>query len=151
MIQNLTAGLLALFLFSGCQSSSEKKTNSVETKLPEAKLDSIVTSIPSSTVIKKALPSRKRSFPKIDSLKGSLQGRVKLLLGAPDFVRVDKPAQLWQYRHRDCCIDLFFYPNINGAMKLNFLDFRTFGTTSINRQSCFVKILQTKASASNFR
>ena len=35
------------------------------------------------------------------------------ILGAPDFVRRDGSAQIWQYRATNCVLDLFLYKNGN--------------------------------------
>lgn len=37
--------------------------------------------------------------------------RVLPILGAPDFVRRDGSAQIWQYRATNCVLDLFLYQN----------------------------------------
>ncbi|MHA1598608.1 MAG: hypothetical protein ACTSV1_07785 [Alphaproteobacteria bacterium] len=37
--------------------------------------------------------------------------RLTALFGAPDFRRIDAPAQLWQYRTGVCLLDLFLYPD----------------------------------------
>jgi hypothetical protein len=37
--------------------------------------------------------------------------RLLPILGAPDFVRRDGPAQVWQYRAKHCVLDLFLYEN----------------------------------------
>ncbi|MDP6896243.1 MAG: hypothetical protein QF510_04620, partial [Rhodospirillales bacterium] len=37
------------------------------------------------------------TYPDINTLKGEASGHVTTLLGAPDFRRIDKPAELWQY------------------------------------------------------
>lgn len=37
--------------------------------------------------------------------------RVLPILGAPDFVRRDGNAQIWQYRANHCVLDLFLYQN----------------------------------------
>lgn len=39
--------------------------------------------------------------------------RVLPILGAPDFVRRDGNAQIWQYRANHCVLDLFLYQNGN--------------------------------------
>jgi len=35
--------------------------------------------------------------------------RLLPIMGAPDFVRRDGPAQIWQYRAENCVLDLFLY------------------------------------------
>jgi hypothetical protein len=41
--------------------------------------------------------------------KGFSPDRVLPILGAPDFVRRDGNAQIWQYRATNCVLDLFLY------------------------------------------
>jgi hypothetical protein len=43
-------------------------------------------------------------------LHGKTHADLVSLLGAPDFVRRDPPAEIWQYRGVDCVLDLFLYP-----------------------------------------
>jgi len=43
-------------------------------------------------------------------LTGRTRADLALLLGTPDFVRRDPPAEIWQYRSAACVLDLFLYP-----------------------------------------
>jgi hypothetical protein len=43
-------------------------------------------------------------------LTGRTRADLSRLLGAPDFVRRDPPAEIWQYRSDECVLDLFLYP-----------------------------------------
>jgi len=45
-----------------------------------------------------------------DELVGLKPDEVTRLLGSPALIRHDPPAQVWQYRGRDCVLDLFLYP-----------------------------------------
>lgn len=47
---------------------------------------------------------------KPEQLVGLKPEEVKQILGSPALVRHDSPAQIWQYRSRDCVLDLFLYP-----------------------------------------
>ena len=87
------------------------------------------------------------TYPDINTLKGEASGHVTTLLGAPDFRRIDKPAELWQYRHDKCSIDLFLYPGDGGDMSVGFLDVRTYGGQNLSLQACFVAILRAKSNA----
>lgn len=49
--------------------------------------------------------------PALDSLLGRSPAQVEELLGRPDAERVDGPAQVWQFRGRDCVLHMFFYPH----------------------------------------
>lgn len=44
-----------------------------------------------------------------DEFIGYSPERVLPILGAPDFVRRDGAAQVWQYRAENCVLDLFLY------------------------------------------
>lgn len=44
-----------------------------------------------------------------DEFMGYSPERVLPILGAPDFVRRDGSAQIWQYRATNCILDLFLY------------------------------------------
>jgi hypothetical protein len=49
-----------------------------------------------------------------DRLKGMKGGEIVNLLGPPDLIRHDEPAEVWQYVARDCVLDLFLYPPQGG-------------------------------------
>jgi hypothetical protein len=46
------------------------------------------------------------------------------LFGPPGLVRRDAPAELWQYRARDCVVDLFLYQEKDG-LRLLYVEART--------------------------
>ena len=85
------------------------------------------------------------TYPDIETLKGKTSDRVTKLLGTPDFRRTDKPAELWQYRHDKCSVDLFLYSRNGGGLTVDFLDVRTHGDQDLSIQACFVAILKAKA------
>lgn len=45
----------------------------------------------------------------LDRLKGMKGGEIASLLGPPDLIRHDGPAEVWQYVAHDCVLDLFLY------------------------------------------
>ena len=53
-------------------------------------------------------------LPAVGELRGLKAAEIVSLLGEPAFRRVEPPAELWQYRTRDCVLDLFFYPQAGG-------------------------------------
>ena len=55
---------------------------------------------------------------------GADAGAVERLLGPPRLVRRDAPAELWQYRARDCVVDLFLYQEKDG-LRLLYVEART--------------------------
>jgi len=48
-----------------------------------------------------------------NEFKGFTPDHVLPILGAPDFVRRDGNAQIWQYRATNCVLDLFLYKSGN--------------------------------------
>lgn len=46
-------------------------------------------------------------------LLGMERENVRLLLGAPQMARHEPPAEVWQYRGRDCVLNVFFYKGKN--------------------------------------
>ena len=47
-------------------------------------------------------------------LKGLTPAQLRAAFGAPGFTRRDAPAEIWQYRGRDCTLDLFLYDGSAG-------------------------------------
>lgn len=67
--------------------------------------------------------------------------RVLPILGAPDFVRRDGSAQIWQYRATNCVLDLFLYQTGNEThVKHAELRPRVPGAESID--SCYSRMRQ---------
>ena len=142
---------IALLIVSGCESPAKKETIKIE-KTPIKNRTYIRknhTYRSTSTIDNQS--QKKPDFPKIGSLKGKTKDHILLFLGKPDFMRIDEPAQLWQYRHSSCCIDLFFYPRATGVLQVDFLQTRTIGSRPIANQACFINIIKTKARISNYR
>ncbi|MFZ0694439.1 MAG: hypothetical protein WAN51_09880 [Alphaproteobacteria bacterium] len=52
---------------------------------------------------------------KPNELVGLSADQVTNLLGKPSFVRHDMPAEVWQYRARDCVLDVFLYPPVKSG------------------------------------
>ena len=50
-----------------------------------------------------------RIFPDTDVLKGATPDQLTALIGVPDFLRKDKPAEFWQYQSSICRLDLILY------------------------------------------
>lgn len=47
--------------------------------------------------------------PKLARLHNKSIAEVQAMVGSPDFRRVEPPGELWQYRSRECVVDLFFF------------------------------------------
>src|SRR5487761_315896 len=56
-----------------------------------------------------AMPAGFSQRPALGALNGLAPAQVAALFGHPDLRRVDPPAEVWQYRHADCVLELYFY------------------------------------------
>lgn len=61
------------------------------------------------------------------------------ILGAPDFVRRDGAAQIWQYRAENCVFDLFLYGNGNSS-RVAHVDLRERRATDEPVETCFFRM-----------
>ena len=146
-----TKVFLVLILVSGCQTSNKIETKAVEQKNIQAALNTEIarTSKPKLVFTPPSL-SQLNVLP-IEALNGKSNEQVKFYLGKPDFLRVDPPAELWQYRHKNCSLDLFFYPRSSSLLRIDFLDVRNFGGVEMTHQDCFNKIMKTTTRVRNRR
>jgi hypothetical protein len=68
--------------------------------------------------------------------------RVLPVLGAPDFVRRDGNAQIWQYRANHCVLDLFLYQN-GSETRVKHAELRPRVATSAESvDSCYTRMRQ---------
>lgn len=68
------------------------------------------------------------------------------VLGAPDFVRRDGPAQIWQYRAENCVFDLFLYRD-GGVSRVDHVELRERGATTESAEACYARMRQTRKPA----
>ena len=71
---------------------------------------------------------------------GADAGAVQRLFGPPRLVRYDAPAELWQYRARDCVVDLFLYQEKDG-LRLLYLEARTGAAQATAARPCLEAVL----------
>lgn len=64
-------------------------------------------------------------------------------LGAPELIRREAPASLWQYRAEDCVLDVVLYPD-RGGDKVTYLEAREDGATKMAPRSCLNKLLRAR-------
>jgi hypothetical protein len=67
--------------------------------------------------------------------------RVLPVLGAPDFVRRDGNAQIWQYRTTNCVLDLFLYKN-GGASTVKHAELRPRVPGAEPLDACYSRLRQ---------
>lgn len=71
------------------------------------------------------------------------------LLGAPVFQRHDAPAQLWQYRHKSCVLDLYLYResgNPGRGLRVQHYDARSSSGGEISARDCLAALLKSRLS-----
>ena len=142
--------LAAVPLLGGCLTTSDMSAQKVPAPTSTQAQDppwptKTLTPLKTAAVPKPTKPI----YPDIEALRGRESDQVTTLLGEPDFRRTDKPAELWQYRHDKCSVDLFLYPRAEGGLSVDFLDVRNYGDQNLSLQACFVTILKAKVSAGN--
>ncbi len=64
-------------------------------------------------------------------------------LGAPELIRREAPASLWQYRADDCVLDVVLYPD-RGGDKVTYLEAREDGATKMAPRICLNKLLRAR-------
>jgi hypothetical protein len=52
--------------------------------------------------------------PTAGNLVGADPAKLEQWLGKPGLVRLDDPAQVWQYRGQGCVVDVYLYPSGDG-------------------------------------
>ena len=71
--------------------------------------------------------------------------RIELLglLGKPDFLRRDAPAEIWQYRGKKCILDVFLYDSGEYYRVLHF-EVRDRTAESVSTGRCFTALLEAR-------
>ncbi|MDX1575789.1 MAG: hypothetical protein R3285_06330, partial [Kiloniellales bacterium] len=64
-------------------------------------------------------------------------------LGAPELIRREAPASLWQYRADGCVLDVVLYPDRSGD-KVTYLEARENGATKRAPRTCLNRLLRAR-------
>lgn len=88
-----------------------------------------------------ALPPEPAFNDDPQQLIGMGPASLNAFLGAPELIRRESPASLWQYRAEDCVLDVVLYPNRSGD-KVTYLEAREDGATKIAPRTCLHKLLR---------
>jgi len=118
----LTAALM-LGLLAGCQTTGEGTASGNGTGTGGAGSGTVTGVGEASKPGGKVAAAQAIRF-NADDFKGYSPERVLPVLGAPDFVRRDGNAQIWQYRATNCVLDLFLY-NAGGATTVKHAELRS--------------------------
>lgn len=64
-------------------------------------------------------------------------------IGKPDFVRKDRPAEIWQYRGSLCTLDIFLFQNGAGApYQVDYIETRAKLKGPTSNSACLTSILK---------
>ena len=88
-----------------------------------------------------ALPPEPTFNDDPQQLIGMGPASLNAFLGAPELIRREAPASLWQYRAEDCVLDVVLYPD-RGGDKVTYLEAREDGATKIAARTCLNKLLR---------
>ena len=81
---------------------------------------------------------------KPEHLVGLQASELEKILGTPDFVRKDPPAQRWQYRDPSCLFDVFLYQGKGSAntYTVAHVEARGLDVNRVSDRDCFLSILK---------
>ena len=144
-MSSATITFVGLLLFlAGCAVNSEMRDKTVKVAPSQANVlakKKLPLTAPKS--IKNRL-EKKSAHLKIQSLQNKTAHQIIFTLGNPDFRRTDNPAELWQYQHEKCNLDLFLYPQSNKTLSVKFLNVRLLKNTNIAPDLCLQSIIEAK-------
>ena len=82
--------------------------------------------------------------PRAARLVGMSAAQVGHLFGEPDFTRIDKPAEVRQYRNDTCVLDVFLYPDdkTGGFPNVAHAEVRRRGDAPTDETSCLTSLLK---------
>jgi len=83
-----------------------------------------------------------------EQLIGMGPASLNAFLGAPELIRREAPASLWQYRTEGCVLDVVLYPDRTGD-KVTYLEAREDGATKIPPRDCLNKLLRARFDGSS--
>ena len=80
---------------------------------------------------------------KPEQIMGLTRNELLGLLGKPDFLRRDAPAEIWQYRGKKCILDVFLYDSGEYYRVLHF-EVRDRTAESVSTGRCFTALLEAR-------
>jgi hypothetical protein len=88
--------------------------------------------------------------PQIDDDPEQLMGMgtasLSAFLGAPELIRRESPASIWQYRAEGCVLDIVLYPE-SGADRVSYFEAREDGLTKMPPRTCLNRLLRARYAA----
>jgi len=104
--------------------------------------------LPNPAAVEVALAVPDGALPGPERLMGLTGDDLKALLGAPRFVRRDRPAEIWQYGTDTCVLDLFLYAGDKGGPhRVSHFEFRGRTVAGVAPADCYRQLLATRPRA----
>ncbi len=92
-----------------------------------------------------AIPPAPAGFPtNVEQLRGLAAAALTRRLGEPDFVRVEPPGVIWQYRSDDCVLELILYPS-GDQLLVAYAEARDRELTRAGEPGCYAEIVALRA------
>lgn len=144
MNRRFLAGLTACLLLAACAApDDEQRMEDAAIPAPSAP----ETVAPAQAAL--AAPDRAAIKANPARLKGMSADAVRALIGSPDFLRRERPAEVWQYYGRGCVLDLFLYGE-NGVGRVAHVDLRARGETREPDPLCLSSLFDSPRSLPRF-
>lgn len=152
-------GFAALLLgLAACQTSSSDSASPTATQSEAAQSETGLPQNPDTGLGQESGPAPQTSEeaalpeePPIDDRPGRFlglaQSALEAELGAPELLRRESPAEVWQYRADDCILDFFLYPEA-GELRVVHLESRDRSARDVETSACLRSLIQKRRAAS---
>jgi hypothetical protein len=79
-------------------------------------------------------------------MKGLFAEEVEKMFGVPDFKHYDKPAEIWQYRKKECLLDIFLYidKHQSNNLRVRHAEVRGRSISKISQKNCLLQALRVR-------
>jgi len=76
-------------------------------------------------------------------LMGLGPGALSTILGEPELIRREAPAEIWQYRNDNCVLDVFLYDTA-GRREVTYVEARDGAAQQIEARACLNELLRAR-------
>ena len=79
-------------------------------------------------------------------MSGLFAEDVQKMFGVPDFKHYDSPAEIWQYRKKECLLDIFLYVDKQRSnnLRVRHAEVRGRSISKISQKNCILQALRVK-------
>ena len=135
-----TSGAVFLCLIAACARNGDPMViPDTPEKKPKAGIESVALASEIASPVEKPAEANIEDEP--EQLLGLAPSDVSERLGSPGFVRRDGRSEIWQYPAEACILDVFLYRE-GEAFKVDYVELRGRGATTLSRHDCFFEMLR---------